>query len=134
MTEIQLREYVTLGRKLARLTAMYQEEGRKMGAPGAPDISGMPRGNGNEGTALYNALDIRSTILENIEEVSALRKAAYRKLMKVLDLVADEAQRAVFVVLYCDGLSIREAANRLNYSAPYVYQLRRGILEIASAV
>lgn len=134
MTEKDLKEYCALGRKIQHLMMLYEEEGRKIGTPRGPDMSGMPRGGSGGDEALHGALDIRASLLEDVEELAALRKIAYRRLGKVMALMGDAVHQDVFVHLYHHGMSVRATAKELHYSPASVYRIRHDIWNIAAAI
>ena len=134
MTEKDLLEYCVLGERIKRLSELYNEEGRKMSSIGSPNISGLPRGGSNEDEALHAALDIRASLLEDITEANALRRVAYRKVTKVMNMLIDEAHVKVFTALYLEGKSIRDTASQLKYSLSSIYRMRTDIWNIAAPI
>lgn len=134
MTERDLKEYSVLGRKIKQLACLYEEEGRKIGAPGSPNVTGMPHSGSGGDEALHKALDVRSALLEDINELTALRKIAYRRLSKVMALLGEETHQDVFVRLYHRGLDVRSTAKDLHYSTASVYRIRHDIWNIAQNI
>ena len=135
MTEKDLIEYITLGKRIARLTALYEEEGRKVSSPRSPNLSGMPRSSAGDGDdKLLKALDTRSFLLSEINRLSERQREAYKRLEAVWDKLNDDTREDVFICLYHKGFNISETAAALKYSAASIYRTRREIWSIAERV
>ena len=133
MTHSELLEYSKIGRKIKKLETLYEEEGRRISDPRSPDFSGVARGSGSP-DAYHNSLDIRSTLLADIEDLKMRRKHLYRKLFSVMDLLPGRAHQDAFTQLYLHGDTVKDAARTLHFSLSYMYKLREDICSLAAAV
>jgi DNA-directed RNA polymerase specialized sigma24 family protein len=134
MTEKQLKEYSAIGKKVARLSALYEEEGRKISTPRSPDITGMPRGCGGSEDKLCKALDTRSHLRSEINRLLKLQEAAYECLGRVLNELSSDTCQDVFICLYHKGLNVSQTADALKYSVAYIYKIRHEIRSIAANI
>ena len=128
MTEKQLYEYLYYDRRVKRLVADLKEYEKAMCSPNSPNIKGIPGGNGDD--RIHDMLDRKTAIARKIEEYAALRAVAERRLDKASAVLETELQIDLFELLYRKGLDVKDAAKELTYSAPYIYQLRKIILEL----
>lgn len=133
MTHRELLEYSQLGRKIDELKLLCEEEGRKISDPRSSDFSGVARGTGSP-DAYHDALDIRSTLMADIEDLTVRRKQLYRKLSQVMDILPDDQHQKAFVQLYLKGYDVRETSKILHFSHQHVYKLRRDICIYAEGI
>ncbi len=134
MTEKDLMEYITLGKRIARLSLLYEEEGRKISSPRSPNLTGMPRNTGDGDEKLLKALDTRSFLLSEINRLLEQQQKAYKRLEAVWNRLNDDTREDVFICLYHKGFNINETAAALKYSASSIYRTRREIWSIAERV
>jgi DNA-directed RNA polymerase specialized sigma subunit len=132
MTEKDLLAYQRCQREIKRLRARYKEEEERMLCPRSPNMDGMPRGNGSDDPFL-DILDRRKKLKEELDRIIEDRVIAERKLDRAYSILSDELARDVFILLYRDGKSVADIADRLTYSTSHIYTVRREILmEIAT--
>lgn len=103
-----------------------RNEARRMSLQ-SPVIDGLPKGTVRSGLDDYAVM--QEELDEELAEIRARKKKAYRFILKVVGMIDQENEKAVVELKYLHGMTFKEIGVQMGYTRSNAYGVHKRALE-----